>query len=79
MLNYVEEIEQHPETTDPTEFETPGGARDLDAVQEQHIVNVLNQCQWVIGGESGAAAVLGMPPSTLRSRMKKLGIERPLY
>ncbi len=33
--------------------------------------------QWVIEGEDGAAARLGVRPSTLRSRMRRLGIERP--
>ncbi len=50
---------------------------NFDVVQEQHIRQVLEHCDWVIGGASGAAQALGMPPSTLRSRMKRLGIERP--
>ena len=49
---------------------------NLRDVERQHILEVLNGCRWVIGGDDGAAALLGMPPSTLRSRMKKLGIER---
>ena len=53
--------------------ETP----DLDTIQQQHIVDVLDKCNWVIGGKNGAAVTLGMPASTLRSRMKKLGIDRP--
>ena len=32
---------------------------------------------WVIEGEPGAAAALGLSASTLRSRMKKLGVRRP--
>jgi len=50
---------------------------DLDTVQQRHIISVLEKCDWVIGGRKGAAATLGVPASTLRSRMKKLGIERP--
>ena len=49
---------------------------DLRAMQRRHIRDVLVSCNWVIGGENGAAAALGLPPSSLRSRMKKLGIER---
>ena len=41
-----------------------------------HIVAVLNTTHWRISGPQGAAAMLDMPASTLRSRMKKLGIER---
>ena len=49
---------------------------DLNAVQRDHIRHVLQQCQWVIEGEDGAASRLGLQPSTLRYRMKKLGISR---
>jgi len=38
---------------------------------------VLERCQWRISGAGNAAAALGMRPSTLRSRLKKLGVERP--
>ncbi len=51
-------------------------ATNLHAVERDYIVEVLERCGWRIGGERGAAAVLGLPPSTLRSKMKKLGIER---
>ena len=49
---------------------------DLKAMHRRHITAVLDSCNWVIGGEQGAAAALGIPPSSLRSRMKRLGIER---
>jgi formate hydrogenlyase transcriptional activator len=52
-------------------------ARTLDTVQRQHILDTLERSDWVIEGPDGAAAVLGMQPSTLRSRMKKLGVRRP--
>ncbi len=51
-------------------------ASDLDAAEKQHIETVLQQSGWQIAGEKGAAARLGVPASTLRSRMKKLGISR---
>jgi transcriptional regulator with GAF, ATPase, and Fis domain len=38
---------------------------------------ILDQARWVIEGAGGAAARLGVRPSTLRSRMRRLGIERP--
>jgi transcriptional regulator with GAF, ATPase, and Fis domain len=50
----------------------------LEAVQRSHILEVLNQCDWRIEGRRGAATSLGMKPSTLRYRMQKLGIEKPL-
>lgn len=48
----------------------------LDEQQRLHIEKVLNQTGWRIRGEGGAAEILGIKESTLRFRMKKLGIER---
>jgi PAS domain S-box-containing protein len=48
----------------------------LDASQRRHIESVLAQTDWRIEGADGAAARLGLAASTLRSRMKKLGIRR---
>jgi len=52
-------------------------AERLDEVERAHFVRVLERCQWRISGAGNAAAALGMRPSTLRSRLKKLGVERP--
>jgi transcriptional regulator with GAF, ATPase, and Fis domain len=49
----------------------------LDDVERRHIESVLNQTNWMIEGERGAAKILDLNPSTLRSRMQKLGIKRP--
>ena len=49
----------------------------LTDVERQHIIQILQSAQWRIHGPRGAAAQLSMNPSTLRSRMKKLGISRP--
>ncbi|MGA2704980.1 MAG: sigma 54-interacting transcriptional regulator [Isosphaeraceae bacterium] len=48
----------------------------LEDVERNHILNVLGQTGWVIDGPKGAATLLGLHPNTLRSRLKKLGIER---
>ena len=45
--------------------------------ERQHILHVLEQAGWRIYGPLGAANRLGINPSTLRSRMKKLGLSRP--
>ncbi|HVO26149.1 MAG TPA: sigma 54-interacting transcriptional regulator [Candidatus Margulisiibacteriota bacterium] len=50
--------------------------RSLDEVERDHIVSVLKQTRWRIDGPQGAARRLNLPPSTLRSRIKKLGIQR---
>lgn len=56
---------------------TSSGDQSIEAVERQHILNVLTRANWKIEGASGAAEILGLPPNTLRSRLKKLGIERP--
>lgn len=48
----------------------------LEEVERRHIISVLQHTRWVINGGQGAARILGMHPSTLRSRMDKLGIVR---
>jgi len=48
----------------------------LEAAEREHIVRVLGEAGWVLGGANGAAARLGMKRTTLQSRMKKLGIRR---
>lgn len=50
----------------------------LAEAQVRHIRRVLDHCGWKVSGPDGAAAILGLQPSTLRSKMKKLGIERPV-
>ena len=49
----------------------------LEAVERDHILRVLSETRWVIGGPGGAAARLGMNRTTLNHRMRKLGISRP--
>jgi formate hydrogenlyase transcriptional activator len=48
----------------------------LEDVQRQRIVETLRETGAVIGGEKGAAARLGLKPSTLLSKMQRLGISR---
>jgi formate hydrogenlyase transcriptional activator len=59
-----------------TSSETPG-ARNLEDMERRHIVSVLERNGWRVGGKGGAAEVLGLKRSTLYSKMKKLGINRP--
>ncbi|HZR84930.1 MAG TPA: sigma 54-interacting transcriptional regulator [Candidatus Binatia bacterium] len=51
-------------------------AASLAEAQRRHILEALRATNWVIDGESGAARRLGLQPSTLRGRLKKLGIRR---
>jgi transcriptional regulator with GAF, ATPase, and Fis domain len=48
----------------------------LEDVERRHIVSVLTRTNWMIESERGAAKILNLNPSTLRSRMQKLGIRR---
>lgn len=50
---------------------------DLAEADKRHILDVLAKTKWRIRGEAGAADLLGLKPSTLESKMKKLGITRP--
>lgn len=49
---------------------------ELSAVMRSHILRVLEECNWVIAGPTGAAARLGLKRTTLNARLKKLGIGR---
>ena len=51
--------------------------RSLEEVERRHILEVLEATGWKLEGADGAAALLGLKPSTLRSRMQKLDIRRP--
>jgi len=56
-----------------------GRIKSLTENERDHILLVLGQCNWRIYGEGGAAELLELNPSTLNSRMKKLGIEKKYF
>jgi formate hydrogenlyase transcriptional activator len=51
--------------------------RTLEETERNQILKILSETRWRIDGKDGAAAILGLNPSTLRARMHKLGIVRP--
>ncbi len=55
----------------------PSGT-SLQEVERAHVLAVLEECGWRVRGKGGAAERLGLKRSTLQSRMKKLGIRRPV-
>ena len=59
-----------------TEDKPEEALRDLEAIEREHILKVLQKTRWKVNGEGSAAAILGLKPSTLRFRIKKLGITR---
>lgn len=54
-----------------------GSITTLEDAEREHILKVLHESRWVIGGSSGAASKLGMKRTTLQSKMQKLKISRP--
>jgi formate hydrogenlyase transcriptional activator len=54
-----------------------GKEQTMEAAQRAHLLAILKESRWVLGGPRGAAARLGMNRSTLQFRLKKLGIVRP--
>jgi len=55
---------------------TSGSAlKTLDELEKDHILAVLKKCNYKIGGPGGAAELLQLPPTTLHSKIKKLGIK----
>ena len=53
------------------------GSTTLESVEREHILRILTETKWVIGGPTGAAARLGVNRTTLNHRLRKLGITRP--
>jgi PAS domain S-box-containing protein len=48
----------------------------LEQLERDHIVRALENVNWKVSGDKGAAVILGLKPTTLEARMKKLGIRR---
>jgi transcriptional regulator with GAF, ATPase, and Fis domain len=64
------------QTATQTVKENPeSAARTLAEADREHILETLNQTNWMIGGQGGAADRLGLPRTTLIYKMRKLGIE----
>jgi transcriptional regulator with GAF, ATPase, and Fis domain len=56
--------------------EEPAPAQTLEDVERRHIRSVLERTGWRVSGRHGAAEILGLKPTTLESRMARLGIKR---
>jgi formate hydrogenlyase transcriptional activator len=50
--------------------------KTLEEMERRHILDVLDATRWIIAGNKGAAAILGLKRTTLQARMEKLGIRR---
>jgi formate hydrogenlyase transcriptional activator len=63
-----------PQTSQPANEEPD----TFQAFERQHLIRILDQTSWRIEGPGGAADRLGLRPSTLRSRLHRLGLRRPV-
>ncbi len=63
-----------PQTTDIK----PVVVGTLNEVEKDYMIRILEKTYWRVEGKSGAAEILGINPHTLRSRMRKYGIRRPM-
>ena len=54
-----------------------GAGQTLEETERARILEVLDETKWRVSGPNGAAVRLGLKPTTLESRMKRLGIRRP--
>jgi len=50
---------------------------EVQQFERNNLLQALRKARWRVAGQNGAAQLLGVPPSTLQSRMKALGIKRP--
>jgi transcriptional regulator with GAF, ATPase, and Fis domain len=66
----------HVEIPGSLESEVPDNMMTLEELEKRHIANVLETTGWMVRGKNGAAEILGLKPTTLDSRIKKLGIPR---
>jgi PAS domain S-box-containing protein len=69
-LHLVDELKKPPKDLTTTQ-------KTLEEVERDHIVRILEQTHWKVSGQNGAAEILGLNRSTLRARMRKLGIRQP--
>jgi two-component system response regulator HydG len=60
----------------PNVVASPDTIKTISANERDHILTALDRCNWKIYGQGGAAELLDINGSTLKSRMKKLGIEK---
>ncbi|HSI78306.1 MAG TPA: sigma 54-interacting transcriptional regulator, partial [Lunatimonas sp.] len=72
-VSFVDRCGENPET-EPIKILSP---EDLEHIEKKNLLNALNQTGWKISGLSGAAALLGIPPSTLNSKIKVFGLSKP--
>lgn len=72
------QLDLQQQTVAPVTDSAPG-TETLEQTEHNVILRTLKSVHWKVEGPGGAAELLNLHPSTLRSKMRKLGIERPQY
>jgi formate hydrogenlyase transcriptional activator len=78
LMAPLSELQMSQSATRPDRMlkDEPSKATALEDVEREHIMATLRETQWVLGGDNGAAARLGVPRTTLIYKMRRLGIPR---
>ena len=81
-LNLADLISVSPVNPQQKTMDSPSGEKiyncsQFEELERQNMVRALKLTGWKVSGKAGAAALIGIPPTTFNSRMKALGIERP--
>ena len=50
---------------------------EFEEFERRNLLRALETCGWKISGVGSVSALMGLPPSTISSRIKALGIRRP--
>lgn len=77
-LNIIPSNTKTQQTSDNGISEKILTSKELLAFEKENILKALKRTRWKISGNNGAAALLNMPATTLASKIKALGIERPI-
>jgi hydrogenase-4 transcriptional activator len=81
-FNAILETDEPPKITTQRTFSRPDAdailsADDMYALEKENMIRALRRCKWKIYGDDGAAGMLGLKPTTLIERMKRMKIKKP--
>ena len=66
-----------PEIVDHPRYQPIKTAAEFEELERTNFLRALEETNWLVSGDGGAAQLLGINASTLNSRLKTLGIKRP--
>jgi formate hydrogenlyase transcriptional activator len=76
ILSRSSELEAPPLEADASKRKKGFSSQSLATTEREHILRILQETNWIVGGPRGAAARLGLKRTTLASKMRRLGISR---